>query len=221
MDRVAWLSGTGADGKAARWKLEGEVFTIGRKAPADLVVPLLQISRQHARITREPEGYFLCDLDSRNGTFVNGQPVARTPQRLYGGDEIVLGGVAIFRFEDPDETVQGPRLGRFRGVWIDRETLTVWVDAQPIEPPISPAQYTLLELLYREAGKIVSRDEIIATVWPEADPAGVSMSAINGLIKRLRERLRETQLRALGHPPEEEYLEVLRGHGLRLNHPEC
>ena len=62
------------------------------------------------------------DLGSRNGTFVNGAAVGTEPVRLNGGDEVVLGGVVSLRFNDPDGTMAGPRLGRLNGVWIDPDT---------------------------------------------------------------------------------------------------
>jgi DNA-binding response OmpR family regulator len=80
-----------------------------------------------------------------------------------------------------------------------------------VEPPLSVAQFTLLNLLYQSPGEVVTRAQIIAAVWPNADPAGVSEEAVDGLIKRLRARIRETQVNA-----EREYIEVLRGHGVRL-----
>jgi len=217
---VAWLSGPRPGGQPDRWAVDKDEFLIGRQAPADLEVPLPRISRRHARISRLESGYYLTDLGSRNGTFVNGQPIGSEPHRLHNGDEIVLGGAIVFRFDDPSETMVGPHLGRLKGVWIDEDTPAVWVDAQRVEPPLSPAQFTLLALLYHSAGQVVSRAQIVATVWPNVDPAGVSPEAVNGLIKRLRKRLRETQThRGRDDLPRQEYVEVLRGHGLRLIQP--
>ncbi|MFQ5616057.1 MAG: FHA domain-containing protein, partial [Anaerolineales bacterium] len=142
MSKAAWLVGTRPDGKPSRWPLEKEDVTIGRKAPADLILSFPHISRLHAKITRTPKGYFLEDLGSRNGTFVNGNPVGRRPHRLFGGDEIVLGEVTTLRFDDPDETATGPIIGRLKGVWINSGTRSVWVDAHLINPPLSQAQFT-------------------------------------------------------------------------------
>jgi pSer/pThr/pTyr-binding forkhead associated (FHA) protein len=203
----AWLTGP-----AGQWALDKDELIIGREPPAGLLFSLPRISRQQARLVRVDRAYYLSDLGSRNGTFVNGQVVGKEGVRLNDGDEIVLGGVVTLVFHDPGETVEGPRLGRVKGIWIEEQAQAVWVDGRLVEPPLSPAQFTLLGLLYRRAGQIVSRADIIALVWPEADPAGVSEEAVDGLIKRLRARLRETL-------PEPEYIEVLRGHGLRLNQP--
>ncbi len=48
-----------------------------------------QISRVHAEIRREPAGYFVYDMQSRNGTFVNGQRIMR--HQLKHGDQIIVG----------------------------------------------------------------------------------------------------------------------------------
>lgn len=213
MSNFAWLTGRLADGESIRWVLRKDALTIGRDAPADFVLPLPRISRQHARLTRQENFYYVTDLGSRNGTFVNGKPVSETPQRLADGDEIVLAGVINFRFHDPNETITGPFLGRLKGLWINEASHEVWIDGRSVAPPLSAPQFTLLKLLYASPGQAISRAQIIAAVWPEVEPEGVSEEAVDGLIKRLRARLREVQ-------PDRDYIEVVRGYGLRLNEPE-
>ena len=209
----AWISGSlEPDGQPRRWPLDKDEFILGREAPADLVVSTPRVSRRHARITRQG-GYQLADLNSRNGTFVNGQPVTNGPWPLRDGDEIVLGGAVTLRFNDPTETAGGARLGRLKGIWLDNVAHEVWVDAAQVAPPLSVAQFSLLSLVYRAPGHFIERAQIIAAIWPNDDPAGVSEEAVDGLIKRLRARLRETQ-------PKRDYLEVMRGHGLRLMMPD-
>lgn len=195
------------------WRLEAPEYLVGREPPADVVIPLPRVSRRHARITRGERGYAICDLGSRNGTFVNGQLIGDTPVSLSDGDQIVFGGTIEMSFQNLRETAHGPRIGRLNGVWMNEATHEVWVDGKPVEPPLSAAQLTLLGLLYRAAGQVISRQQIVAAVWPDSNPAGVGEEAVDGLIKRLRARLRATQ-------PKREYLEVLRGHGLRLARPD-
>ncbi len=213
MSNIAWLTGTQADGQAGRWLLEKEKYVIGRREPADLVLPFRRISRQHASIHQDHLGYYIIDLNSRNGTFINGEAIGSTPHRLTSGDNLVFGGVATLHFNDPDETTEGPRLGRLHGIWIDYSARQVWVDARLVKPSLSTAQLTLLTLLYEQAGNMVSRTQIIAAVWPDVDPSGVSGEAVDGLIKRMRKRLRKAQ-------PEHEYVKVVRGHGLMLVQPD-
>ncbi len=80
---------TGTDvGKVV--ELTQEELVIGRSAPAGLIIVNPEISRLHARLAYLQGNYTLEDLDSRNGTFVNGQPV-RGSQVLTDGAEIRLG----------------------------------------------------------------------------------------------------------------------------------
>jgi DNA-binding winged helix-turn-helix (wHTH) protein len=209
---IAKISGALPGRSKDVWALASDEFIIGRNPPANLVVDAPRVSRQHACIARTSKGYFLSDLESTNGTFLNGEPLGSLPRRLTGGDEIVIAGVLQLQFEDPDETLQGPVIGRFEGIWIDQASRDVYVDGRKLEPPLSAAQFTLLAALYRREGAILSREAIVAVVWPDSDPAGVSREALNGLIKRLRRRLRENQA-------SRDYLDVLRGHGLRLLKP--
>jgi pSer/pThr/pTyr-binding forkhead associated (FHA) protein len=71
-------------------------FLIGRHAPgAGGLADDVEISRNHARISRAPEGEFTIeDLDSTNGTFVNGVRIA-APQPLAEGDRVEVGGTTL------------------------------------------------------------------------------------------------------------------------------
>ena len=77
-------------------------FVIGRQAECALVLRDARISRNHARILKEDDGYVIEDLGSRNGVFVNGERVRR--RRLASLDRIefgIPGGCnAIFRIQD-------------------------------------------------------------------------------------------------------------------------
>jgi hypothetical protein len=65
------------------------VLGIGRDPRGEVVLSDEQVSRRHAQIRREPEGFVLYDQRSLNGTLVNGQPVERCA--LRNGDEIQVG----------------------------------------------------------------------------------------------------------------------------------
>ena len=75
---------------------------------------------------------------------------------------------------------------------------------------LSMAQYDFLALLAEEPGRVYSRQEIIAAVWPDAEPEGVSDDAIDALVRRLRHRLAELD-------PDYEYIVTVRGYGFRLD----
>jgi len=88
----------------------------------------------------------------------------------------------------------------------------VWIRESEIEPPLSPPQFRLLELLYNHPEQVVGRDEIATYVWPGTEGVGVSDQAIDALVRRLRDRLSEVD-------QEHEYILTIRGHGFRLENP--
>jgi DNA-binding winged helix-turn-helix (wHTH) protein len=187
----------------------GAEFMIGREAPAHLIHEAAPVSRRHALIRFHEDRHWITDLGSRNGTFVNGNAVGKEPVRLIDGDEIVLGGALALRFHDPTQTIKGERIGRLVGVWINERSGDAYVDGIRVDPPLSAAQMTLLTLLYRANHAVVSREDIVRGVWPSDEPQGISEEAIDGLIKRLRARLR-------GVRPDADHIELVRGRGVRL-----
>ena len=64
-------------------------LTIGRNPHCALFLPDPQVSAQHASIQRWSSGYVLTDMNSRNGTFVNGQRVQQV--LLQGGERVKMG----------------------------------------------------------------------------------------------------------------------------------
>jgi hypothetical protein len=69
---------------------------IGRLSSCDIPLGDPQVSRRHAEVRRDPEGFAVFDLGSTNGTAVNGSPVRE--RRLSDGDELRIGSATI-RFE--------------------------------------------------------------------------------------------------------------------------
>lgn len=71
--------------------LEGrEKTTLGRDEASDVALDSPLLSRRHAEVRRDGDGYVVADLDSTNGTFVNGTKVG-TPRRLVKGDQLRVG----------------------------------------------------------------------------------------------------------------------------------
>lgn len=85
--------------------LRADGTRIGRDPGLDLVVPFEDqqyVSRRHALIRRDDGGFVVEDLQSSNGTLVNGRPVRRAV--LAHGDEIQFGRMGpVARFEAPDD----------------------------------------------------------------------------------------------------------------------
>ncbi len=64
-------------------------FTVGRKVDKDLVIADPRVSRDHAQILQEGPDFFIVDLGSKHGTFVNGERIQR--QKLDRGDRLEFG----------------------------------------------------------------------------------------------------------------------------------
>jgi pSer/pThr/pTyr-binding forkhead associated (FHA) protein len=81
--------------------LPGGVRTIGRATAADFIVDEALVSRVHCRLTVLPDGDLeLADLESTNGTFVNGERIERV--RLDPGDRVQVGRVEMVALRDAD-----------------------------------------------------------------------------------------------------------------------
>jgi|GEM_PF-4571040 len=70
---------------------------VGRSERADVTIPSPAVSHKHLRIEPTPAGWAIRDLDSMNGTFVNGSRVT-SPQLLVSYDQIELGSSVRLRF---------------------------------------------------------------------------------------------------------------------------
>ena len=71
--------------------LPHSIKTIGRAPRADFIVDAALVSRLHCRLTLDDSGLDVEDLDSTNGTWVNGRKISRAP--LMSGDKLKVGRV--------------------------------------------------------------------------------------------------------------------------------
>ena len=72
----------------------GDLFSIGRDASCDLTISDMSVSRLHAQLERTPGGWMLCDLESTNGTRVNGWRV-RGKVPVHPGDLVSFGNLEV------------------------------------------------------------------------------------------------------------------------------
>jgi len=201
----------GDKGGGQAWALDRTRMVIGRDPDCDIALPDRLVSREHAILERDESGYQIRDLDSKNGTFLNGDAVTE-PRRLQDGDEIQIALRFRLAFVDAGATAPlgvAPERQAERALHLDPSSRRVWVLGEELTPSLSLAQFRLLELLYREEGRVVDRERVVETVWAEDAEEGVSEQAIDALVRRLRERLAEVD-------PDGQYVVTVRGHGFRL-----
>jgi len=192
----------------------GKIFTlnkashiIGRRttqSAPDIELNDEVVSRRHLEILLQGNKYLLRDLGSTNGSMLDDDRII--PDRLYElkhNSRIGLGvegdrARIVLIFKESESTniinrkpVPAGRQGKAPVVaWlkVDEGKKEALVDGGQVK--LSRKEYELLLFLYRNAGNVCSRDEIIEAVWPESqDPAAISDATIDQLIHRLREKV--------------------------------
>ena len=66
------------------------ILVIGRDPGADITIDNLGVSRRHAEVRRDGEYTTITDLDSNNGTYVNGKQIQKHPLKITGVIELVI-----------------------------------------------------------------------------------------------------------------------------------
>jgi serine phosphatase RsbU (regulator of sigma subunit)/pSer/pThr/pTyr-binding forkhead associated (FHA) protein len=103
---IVFLAGPNA---GRRYKLADGDYVIGRRSDCQIFVPDMRVSRQHARIKRENGRFWIEDLGSNNGTYVNGNRILQ-PSDLRHEDEITIANNRI-RIELPETTTDKGKAG--------------------------------------------------------------------------------------------------------------
>jgi DNA-binding winged helix-turn-helix (wHTH) protein len=211
------LVGQGGSLNGYRWSIAGEL-TFGRTGSCEIMIPNQQVSRKHARIFISPDGPALEDLNSKNGTFHNGKPVASITN-LEDGDIIQIALAQEFVFLGQDATVplapgdfESSVISYFRRIRLEKDSQRTWILNREMDPPLSLLQFKLLDLLLDSTGRIISRSEVINSVWGSQESIGVTDQALDALVRRLRERISEID-------GQFNYIITVRGQGYRLDNP--
>lgn len=193
-----------------RW--EQSVLTIGRDPTNNLVIDDKRISRRHARFERDEAGFYIHDLESTNGTYLNQQRISGA-QLLRNNDEVWVGDRVII-FRDPEATMKGtpPPIVRQRllepeeELRIDSKAKEVYLRGKVLDPSLTAKEFQLLELLYTHKGEVISKEAIAQGVW---DYEVYDYNAIDALVYRLRHRVEVD-------PSNPRYLVTVRGFGYKL-----
>jgi DNA-binding winged helix-turn-helix (wHTH) protein len=195
------------------WPLTKEIV-IGRDPTCDIVINDRQVSRRHAQIRLNGErNNAISDLNSKNGTLLNGDFIAESAS-LKDGDEIIVGLVQEFVFVSSDATlplgqVPAEEASTSMKLFIDQKARRIWIGEKELIPPLSVSQYELLVYLYEHQGSVLTREEVVKAVWGEMESIGVTEQALDALVRRLRSRLNIID-------PTHEYIVTIRGVGFKF-----
>ncbi|HQR31485.1 MAG TPA: sigma 54-interacting transcriptional regulator [Blastocatellia bacterium] len=111
--------------------LKGKIFNLtdeevifGRESSSRISLADLSTSRRHCRIHREADNFILTDLESFNGTFVNGLPVKE--RRLEHGDRIAVGNSHfLFLLHDKEPETDSGQVELADGKNLSQETIRI------------------------------------------------------------------------------------------------
>jgi adenylate cyclase len=165
-----------------------QVCRIGRSEGNEVVLVNDSISRNHAMLYEaEPGVYYINDMGSSNGTFVNGARVA-APVQLRHGDAISI-GPAEFHFEQEHAVAPNPaRAFGSTSIVITEKTITVLVadirDFTGMTQRVDPATLPLITgTLFRESGQALQErgawaqkyiGDAVMAVWAHSGPPGTA-----------------------------------------------
>jgi pSer/pThr/pTyr-binding forkhead associated (FHA) protein len=202
--------------ESQQFSVQGTIM-IGRDSNADIVIltPDKQVSRLHASIKATKENVILSDLGSKNGTYINGERIQK-PEILNDGDmiQIALAQKFVFFYSDSTVALDGIGLHRVsnKKLRLDDRSKMVYLKDIEVDPPLSAAQFNLLQKLYDNDDEVVSRYDLVKAIWGDENAYGVSDQALDALVRRVRSRLAEID--------PENLIITVRGHGLRLKNPD-
>ena len=199
--------------------IEGDEAVLGRHPDCTIVLQSASVSRQHAKISKLGETYYVEDLDSRNGTLLNDMPVSgRRPlnenDQLSICDEVFVFHAGSSAGQTPDNTLRDETEmtammiedGRPTG----KSTIMSWVDisagSASLQLSVNPeAKLKALVEIGKNLGRALGTEEVLSkildslfTIFPQADRGFVVMKnpgdgkLVPKAIKIRRERDEET-----------------------------
>lgn len=90
--------------QGTRFEIDGQSVSLGRESANAIQLHDTEVSRHHAELERAENSYLLVDLNSSNGTFVNGRRVER--HRLATGDQVQMGSTLMLYTGPPEESLE-------------------------------------------------------------------------------------------------------------------
>ena len=176
----------------------GTSVIAGNSDAVDIKLENRFVSRRHFQVRFESDVFYISDLGSTNGTYLNGSKLRPNEEQIIrnrdkiglGVDEVLLvfsGPVGTVRID----TAVIARASRSDNgdLVVDSSSRDVWVRGGKL-PSLPRKEFDILECLFQNRGQAVSRDEIAAAGWPER-PDDVPNSDIDQYIRRLRRKIEE------------------------------
>jgi len=143
-------------------------MVIGREISNDIPIVEPEVSRKHARLIQQDDGFMLEDLGSTNGTFINGVRIS-SPQLLKAGDLITLGdSVSLLFIEDVTQPVQSVAQPLAESVPQSEEPMSWHEEKVDLPSEVLPEPAVIHQPIVEE--KITSMPEKEVYVYEQANP---------------------------------------------------
>ena len=189
--------------------LNRPITVFGQSSSVDIHLDNRYVSRRHFQLRRQDGVYFITDLDSTNGTYLNDERLKPNEERrLRDQDSISLAqDQVVLRFSDPVKTARIATRPQHEELVVDVGAREIQIRGTRLTLPTK--EFDILALLYSNRSNAVRRDEIGAVGWPERPDGDVTDEEIDQYISRLRRRIEE-------NPAEPRLIVTIRGYGYRM-----
>lgn len=135
------------DGQFMSYPLVENNVSIGRSSGNTIMLDTSTISRYHITITYDNEQVFITDLDSVNGTFVDGVKLeTNQPRTLYGGEEIQIGHLRLIYHHIEEQATQPIETTDETTQRIELQLPAFRIDVINPDIPVSPGAHTTAEI---------------------------------------------------------------------------
>jgi hypothetical protein len=179
--------------------INGSLVTAGNSDAVNIKLENRYVSRRHFQVRLDDDVFYISDLGSTNGTYLNGTKLTANEENVIrDGDKVGLGvDQVLLTFSGPARTVrldtaeisQATR-GSHSELVVDSSARDIWVRGKKLSA-LPRKEFDIIECLFQNRGQAVSRDEIAAAGWPER-PDDVPNADIDQYIRRLRRKIEET-----------------------------
>ena len=193
--------------------LTDTVSVIGKSSDADITIDNPFVSRSHCKIRFQDDPFYISDLGSKNGTYVNGVRLCGSEEKhLRHNDAIGLAENQVtLRFHHSTSetlTLTLEVASKVSGLRLDSGPRDVYIADVLLAPPLSRKEFDVLNLLYQNQGDAVSRDDIAQVGWPERGDGDVGNQEIEQCVRRIRRRIEPD-------PNNLQYVLTVRGYGFK------
>jgi DNA-binding response OmpR family regulator len=174
-----------------RREFSGEVV-IGRTDDCDVVLADATVSRRHAVIRRDGDRFLIEDLESRNGTLIDGRRCQGGPVAAGAGANVRIGPfqLSLDVVEGaPDATTVLAAQAINSRCFLDAGLRAFYVDGVVAMEGIAGREFALLERLVQAAPNLVPNRELADYIWGEGQ---WDVYMLHNLVRRVRRKIEET-----------------------------